>query len=77
MPDRSPLNGLVRDVGPLLYGEQWQSSLARDLGVAVRTVQRWGSGQSVPPAGIRADLMALVTRRRAALDAMDGKLKAG
>lgn len=67
---------LVREVGPLLYGEQWQSPLARALGVSVRTVQRWAADRSVPPAGVRAELEALVKRRRAELDVIASVIKA-
>ena len=28
-------------IATLLYGDRWQSSLARDLDVNIRTVQRW------------------------------------
>jgi len=37
-------------VGLALYGHRWQTSLARDLGVAVRNVQYWATGEKpIPP----------------------------
>jgi len=36
--------------GEALYGHRWQTSLARDLGVAPRTIRKWASGEkSIPP----------------------------
>jgi DNA-binding transcriptional regulator YiaG len=59
-----------------LYGPQWQSALARDLGVADRTVRRWVAGTSEVPAGLYVDLLRLTQERAAALDAMADRLKA-
>jgi hypothetical protein len=36
------------DIGLSLYGHQWQSELARKLGVSSRTVRRWSAGEPVP-----------------------------
>lgn len=43
-----------------LYGAQWQTPLAADLDVAVRTVQRWAAGQQPVPAGVWPDLVELL-----------------
>lgn len=48
--------------GRLLYGAQWQTPMAEDLGVALRTVQRWATGAIAPPAGIWRDLKPLLER---------------
>lgn len=64
---------LLEEVGKVLYGEQWQSALARDLEVQPRTVQRWLAGdRDVPDLG--AELRALIQRRRRQLDAIEAKL---
>jgi len=34
----------LAEQGRLLYGDRWQSAVARDLGVADRTVRRWAAG---------------------------------
>jgi hypothetical protein len=67
--DVNPIS-YMRAVGHELYGERWVSALARDLGVALRTVQRWNDGAYEPsdPARLIADLRALVIARRDHLD---------
>ena len=49
--------------GRALYGQLWQSALARDLGVNDRTMRRWVSGQE-PPETIWADVISLLAARR-------------
>ena len=51
---------LISRVGRALYGERWQTPLARELGVADRTVRRWVSGEDMPKPGVFADLAAIV-----------------
>ncbi len=38
----------LRKAGPALYGERWQSELARALGVTDRTIRRWLGGGAIP-----------------------------
>lgn len=53
----------LAQVGEALYGQRWQSELARELGVAVRTVQRWMDSTRAIPAGLPYELLKpLVTR---------------
>lgn len=65
---------LLREAGEALYGPRWQSDLARDLGVADRTVRRWHAGSHDISDGAWADLRALLTQRRAALGEVAKKL---
>jgi hypothetical protein len=53
----------LRRSGAALYGERWQAPLARDLGVALRTVQRWTAGDNPIPPGVWLDLCELLTAR--------------
>lgn len=39
---------LLEVVGKSLYGQQWQSDLARDLAVSSRTVRHWAAGNTIP-----------------------------
>jgi hypothetical protein len=55
--------GLLRRCGTALYGERWQSPLARDLGVAIRTVQRWEAGDRTVPPGVWPELDRLLGAR--------------
>jgi|GEM_PF-1543762 hypothetical protein len=62
-PGSGPGASLLRRSGEALYGERWQAPLARDLGVALRTVQRWTAGDHPIPPGVWRDLCALLTAR--------------
>lgn len=64
---------ILEAAGTLLYGENWQSPLARDLDVAVRTVQRWISGERECP-DLTGELQVLLTTRRKAMDELILKL---
>jgi len=66
---------LLVEAGETLYGSQWQSAIARDLGVADRTVRRWLAGTSEVPAGLYLDLLRLTQERAAALDALAPRLR--
>ena len=55
---------LLCRIGAALYGEHWHSSLAHDLGVPRRTVQRWAAGDARPPPTLRRDLARLVAARQ-------------
>lgn len=67
---------LLTQCGQALYGERWQSPLARDLGVADRTMRRWVAGDSPVPVGVHTDLMRLCVERAASLDALAARLRA-
>lgn len=69
------MSRLLVECGEALYGQQWQSALARDLGVADRTVRRWVAGTSEVPAGLYVDLLRLTQERAAALDALAPRLR--
>jgi hypothetical protein len=69
------MSRLLVECGQALYGERWQTPLARDLGVADRTVRRWVAGTSDVPAGLYVDLLRLTQKRSAALDGLAGKLQ--
>lgn len=65
---------LLREVGEALYGERWQSDLARDLNVADRTVRRWAAGDFDMPEALGKELRDLCQKRATALDAVRRKL---
>ena len=58
---------LIVRVGRALYGDRWQSELARALDVAGRTVRRWAAGEYEVPAGVWGEILALVRSQRRAL----------
>ena len=65
---------LLTECGQVLYGQQWQSALARDLGVGDRTIRRWVAGQFPVPVGVRADLVTMLKERGVMLDALAERL---
>ncbi len=69
------MSRLLVEAGEALYGQQRQSALARDLGVADRTVRRWVAGTCEVPAGLYVDLLRLTQERAAALDALAQRLR--
>jgi hypothetical protein len=54
---------ILRRSGEALHGERWQAPLARDLGVALRTLQRWTAGDNPIPPGVWPDLCKLLAAR--------------
>ena len=68
------MSRLLVECGEALYGARWQSELARDLGVADRTVRRWVAGTTDAPSGIYLDLLRLMQDRAAALQAIAERL---
>lgn len=49
--------------GNLLFGERWQSDLARAVDVGDRRVREWVSGERSIPPGIWVDIAALLRQR--------------
>lgn len=70
------MSRILLECGEALYGPRWQSDLARDLGVADRTVRRWVAGATRVPTGVYVDLLRLVTERAEVLDALAERLPA-
>jgi DNA-binding transcriptional regulator YiaG len=54
---------LLREAGQALYGDLWQSALARDLNVNDRTVRRWVANDSPLPNGLSDEVKQLVKQR--------------
>lgn len=69
MTPSQKLDALGR-AGRALYGERWQSSIARDLHTSDRTVRRWAAGQNEIPWGVMAELRGLLMSRGAQIDAL-------
>lgn len=53
----------LRRCGEALYGDRWQSDLARALGVGDRRVREWVAGERRMPPGAWADIAALLRQR--------------
>ena len=54
---------LLRQVGPALFGEHWQTPLARALDVSDRSVRRWAAGTADVPEGAWDEMIELLHER--------------
>lgn len=66
---------LLADAGRLLFGNEWQSPLARQLGVALRTVQRWASGHSPIPPPLGPELASALEARASELASLPAECR--
>ncbi len=62
----------MAQIGRVLYGERWQTSLATDLHIADRTMRRWLAGNSAMPLTVERDLRNLLIERLKRLGGMIG-----
>lgn len=69
------MSRLLREVGEALYGGQWQSPLARDLGMSDRHMRRLAAGAADVPPGVWLDLLRLTMERAQVLDALADRLR--
>ena len=69
------MSRLLHECGQALYGQLWQSALARDLGVSDRTMRRWAAGTHDVPCGLHVDLLRLTQERATALEALADRLR--
>ena len=66
---------LLAETGTALYGQQWQSQLARDLDMSDRHMRRLVSGEAKISQGMIADLCHIALERAADLDSIIERLK--
>jgi len=60
---------LLALVGNALYGERWQTDLARDLGLSdARRIRQWLSLDRTIPEGVWDDLAKLLAERKLVID---------
>ena len=71
MPDN-----LIRDAGLAMYGEQWKTPLALEIGVSRDSVQDWVQGRMSPRPGVYLDVLAAAQKRAVDLSAVIDQLKA-
>lgn len=65
---------LLCKAGEALYGARWQSDLARDLGVADRTMRRWAAGEFSIPDAVSGELRGILKAKGIAMAAVRRKL---
>lgn len=66
---------LFNSIGTALFGTSWHGDMSRQLGVNLRTIERWSKGQSKISPGVWGDLIRLLDVRRAELDDLRPRLK--
>ena len=54
----------LTEAGRLLYGDQWQSNMARDLNIDSRRVRQWLSGTSPVSPWVATELQALLDKKQ-------------
>ena len=64
------MNVALAQYGEALYGPRWTSAMARDLGVASRTVRRWSAGEFHVPYYVWDELSELLAEKGEALTVM-------
>lgn len=72
---RQSLRDLLCDAGQAMYGQRWQTPLAKSLGVSPRTVRRWVAGTTHVPATLEVILVAKLNDRSSGADAVAECLK--
>ena len=65
---------ILQEVGRALYGDIWQSELARDLGCNDRTVRKWNAGDAPIPEYLRGEVAKICRRRGRSLDRNSGAI---
>jgi hypothetical protein len=60
-------------IGEALYGPCWRSTLADDLTRNVRTIRRWGTGESPVPARVAKKLRDRARRKGLIVYGQDAK----
>ncbi|GAA0455234.1 hypothetical protein GCM10009095_23640 [Sphingomonas molluscorum] len=61
---------ILEAAGRALYGDRWQTPIARDLGTTYRTIRNWLAGQHAPPNDLRIRLEVLLRERGLAIEAV-------
>lgn len=69
------MSRLLQEVGEAMYGPQWQSALARDLGMSDRHMRYLVAGVKPVRPGLYLDLLRLTQERAMALDALSERLR--
>jgi hypothetical protein len=61
---------LLEAAGHALYGDRWQTPIARDLSTTYRTIRNWLAGRHAPPSDLRPRLEKLLRDRGLEIDAV-------
>ena len=59
---------LLRHAGEALYGKYWQASLSEEIGVNVRSIRRWLSGEMEIPFGVTRDISEILAKKQRTIE---------
>ncbi|WP_342711433.1 hypothetical protein AAFG13_06070 [Bradyrhizobium sp. B124] len=65
---------LLIKIAILLFGNNWQSGLAAETGIADRTLRRWIAGTAPVPLGVWNDVLQLLSTRSSEIEHMRTRL---
>lgn len=66
---------LIEEIGHALWGDTWQTQMARALEIDGTTVRRWVARKNDPRPGHLVDLMRIMLERAQLLDDLAEKVK--
>lgn len=69
------MSNLITEIGEALWGDRWQSDMARALGVHKDTVQDWRQERAEPRPGVFIDLSRIVDERIDRLGGLRSQLR--
>lgn len=68
----------LAEAGRVLFGDRWQSDMARELRLSdSRRIREWISGERSIPSGVRADVVKLLRLRATAAEDLAIRLENG
>jgi hypothetical protein len=71
----SAQNGLLAQIGEVLYGPRWQTDLAREMGISDRTMRRWAANRAAVPQGAWRNFYERLETRAIELDRMKRRIE--
>ena len=65
----------LAECGKALYGDQWQTNLAKELGLSdARRIRFWLTNERKIPTGVRADIFVLLNKKKMKIETIINKV---
>lgn len=65
---------LLSEIGPALFGDDWEGEIAREIKRSKKTIERWRDGKTRIDPRVRGMVLALIEKRRVAINALWTKI---